>query len=47
MGVAVTADGRRAVSGSGDKTVRVWDLESRRTASPSSRATRAQCGAWR
>jgi WD40 repeat protein len=26
--VALSADGRRAVSGSGDKTVRVWDLES-------------------
>ncbi len=27
LGVAVTADGRRAVSGSQDKTMRVWDLE--------------------
>jgi hypothetical protein len=26
--VSVTRDWRRAVSGSGDKTVRVWDLES-------------------
>ena len=26
--VSVTPDGRRAVSGSGDKTLRVWDLES-------------------
>ena len=26
-GVAITADGRRAVSGSDDETVRVWDLE--------------------
>ena len=26
--VAVTADGRRAISGSNDRTVRVWDLES-------------------
>jgi hypothetical protein len=25
--VAISADGRRAVSGSGDRTVRVWDLE--------------------
>ena len=25
--VAITADGRRAVSGSGDKTLRIWDLE--------------------
>jgi len=29
-GVAITADGRRAVSGSSDKTVRVWDLEAGR-----------------
>ena len=28
LAVAVTADGRRAVSGGWDKTVRVWDLES-------------------
>ena len=28
--VSVTPDGRRAVSGSGDKTLRVWDLESGR-----------------
>jgi WD40 repeat protein len=28
--VALNADDRRAVSGSGDKTVRVWDLESGR-----------------
>ncbi|HVR30787.1 MAG TPA: NACHT domain-containing protein [Thermoanaerobaculia bacterium] len=27
LAVAVTADGRRAVSGSEDKTLRVWDLE--------------------
>ena len=26
--VSVTPDGRRAVSGSSDKTLRVWDLES-------------------
>jgi GTPase SAR1 family protein len=26
LGVAVTSDGRRAISGSGDRTVRVWDL---------------------
>ncbi len=26
-GVAVTADGKRAVSASGDKTLKVWDLE--------------------
>jgi WD40 repeat protein len=26
--VAVTADGKRAVSASGDKTLKVWDLES-------------------
>ena len=28
MSVALTPDGRKAISGSGDKTVRVWDLES-------------------
>jgi WD40 repeat protein len=28
MGVALTGDGRRAVSGSSDNTVRVWDTES-------------------
>jgi WD40 repeat protein len=27
MSVALSADGRRALSGSGDKTLRVWDLE--------------------
>src|SRR5262245_403676 len=27
VGVAITPDGQRAVSGSADKTVRVWDLE--------------------
>src|ERR1035438_10513388 len=26
--VALSADGRRAVSGSGDKTLKVWDVES-------------------
>ena len=30
MGVAVTADGQRAVSASWDKTLKVWDLESGR-----------------
>ncbi|MDP2945829.1 MAG: TIR domain-containing protein, partial [bacterium] len=30
FGVAVTADGRRAVSGSADRTVQVWDLEAGR-----------------
>jgi WD40 repeat protein len=29
--VAVTADGRRAVSASGDHTLRLWDLESGQT----------------
>ena len=29
--VAITADGRRAISGSDDETVRVWDLEGRQT----------------
>ena len=28
MSVSVSPDGRRAVSGSADKTLRVWDLES-------------------
>ena len=30
VGVAVTPDGRRAVSASDDKTLKVWDLESGR-----------------
>ena len=30
LGVAVTPDGRRAVSASNDKTLKVWDLESGR-----------------
>lgn len=30
LGIAISADGRRAVSGSFDNTVRVWDLEKRR-----------------
>ncbi len=30
MAVAVTPDGQRAVSASGDKTLKVWDLESGR-----------------
>jgi WD40 repeat protein len=28
LAVAVTQDGRRAVSGSNDRTVRLWDLKS-------------------
>ena len=28
MGVALTPDGRKGISGSYDETVRVWDLES-------------------
>jgi hypothetical protein len=31
LAVAVTLDGRRAVSGSGKKTLRVWDLRLRKT----------------
>jgi WD40 repeat protein len=31
IAVAVTSDGRRAVSASGDKTLRLWDLESGQT----------------
>ena len=29
--VAVTPDGRRAISASGDRTLRVWDLETGKT----------------
>ena len=38
LGVAVTADGRRAVSASGDKTLKVWDLGSGRSAPHARRA---------
>ena len=42
MSVSVTPDGRRAVSASGDKTLRVWDLESGAVPADAGRAQR--CG---
>ena len=45
MSVAMSGDGRRALSGSYDNTVRVWDVESGAACAPS-RATPVPSGAW-
>ena len=47
MSVAFDPDGRRIVSGSDDKTVRVWDADERRASSPASAGTRTGSRAWR
>ena len=44
-GVAVSADGRLAVSASRDKTLKVWDLESGRELR--TLAGHSSCGPWR
>ena len=46
-GVAVTADGKRAVSASGDKTLKVWDLEPRQRAAHARRPLWLASMAWR
>ena len=45
-GVAVSADGRRAVSASEDKTLKVWDVEAGASCAPSA-ATLTMSMAWR
>ena len=45
--VAVTPDGRRAVSGSDDRTLRLWDLESGQTTPHARRPYGARSGPWR
>ena len=45
--VAVSADGRRAVSGGDDGTVRVWDLDTGRAAAHPDRPHTAGCARWR
>jgi WD40 repeat protein len=45
MAVALTADGKRAVSGSDDKTLRVWDLEGNRCLAAFTCDFSVHCGA--
>jgi WD40 repeat protein len=44
--VAISSDGRRIVSGSEDRTVKVWDAATGRSCAPSN-GTRAGSRAWR
>ena len=46
LGVAVTPDGKRAVSASWDKTLKVWDLETGRVCARW-KATLVTSMAWR